>query len=408
MAQFLCLKNIRHFLNACANFFALRETDLFQPSMLYDYTDFARVLHTLSKLSNCPKATGKGITGFPQHVKAPTEDEEQIYRTLEDLVNEENYEEFYYRHHGAAGAYGGGRSSRQYYQALDTDEDIYEDLCSFKSSSSRRMQKELNFQPKEKRDYCIKELVETEGNYVDVLNMLRKHFVKTIVTIPEREKKLVFMNLKDLGETHAAFYQDILESVTGKSRKKIGEIFLDFKTRFIKYGEYCCQLPRAMELLDLLVTKDEHVRKEIETCELAANEGRFRLRDLMAVPMQRILKYHLLLRELMSNTPDTHEDFHCINLAYEAMLDVSDYINEVKRDSEKLAIIKDIQNSITDWNMPEGTELKDYGRLRKDSELKIQVWTDDFLFSCKYFILFYRCTARTRKRRFATFSFSTR
>ena len=28
---------------------------------------------------------------------------------------------------------------------------------------------------------------------------------------------------------------------------------------------------------------------------------------------------------------------------------------------------------LTDWNMPEGTELKDYGRLRKDSELKIQV-----------------------------------
>ena len=26
---------------------------LFQPKMLYDYTDFVRVLHTLSKLSNC-------------------------------------------------------------------------------------------------------------------------------------------------------------------------------------------------------------------------------------------------------------------------------------------------------------------------------------------------------------------
>ncbi len=87
MAQFLCLKNIRlkkpyllcllfydsqqkcpsfvsrHFLQACVVHFGLKETDLFQPSMLYDYTDFARVLHTLSKLSNSPKAKAKEVEG---------------------------------------------------------------------------------------------------------------------------------------------------------------------------------------------------------------------------------------------------------------------------------------------------------------------------------------------------------
>ena len=34
-----------------ADAFGLKETDLFQPSHLYDYTDFARVLHTLSKVN---------------------------------------------------------------------------------------------------------------------------------------------------------------------------------------------------------------------------------------------------------------------------------------------------------------------------------------------------------------------
>ena len=55
------------------------------------------------------------------------------------------------------------------------------------------------------------------------------------------------------------------------------------------------------------------------------------------------------------------------------MLDVSEFINEVKRDSEQLEAIKKIQVSITDWNIADiNMELKDYGRLRKDSELKIQ------------------------------------
>ena len=60
---------------------------------------------------------------------------------------------------------------------------IYEDLCSFKSKGSSILQQQLNFQPKEQRDWVIKELIETEGSYVDVLNMLRKHFIRPISTM---------------------------------------------------------------------------------------------------------------------------------------------------------------------------------------------------------------------------------
>ena len=109
----------------------------------------------------------------------------------------------------------------------------------------------------------------------------------------ETDEAIVFSNLKDLGETHAAFYQEILESITGKTHKKLGDIFLEFKTRFLKYGDFCCDLPRAMEHLDNLTTKDEAIREEVKKCEIAANGGKFKLRDLLAVPMQRILKYPL-------------------------------------------------------------------------------------------------------------------
>ncbi len=121
------------------------------------------------------------------------------------------------------------------------------------------------------------------------------------------------MNIKDLGETHAGFYQDILESVTGKSRKRIGDIFLEYKERFLKYGDYCAQLPRAQETLDQLTTREDAVREEVARCEVNANEGKFRLRDLLAVPMQRVLKYHLLLRELTDNTVSTHEEFRGVS-----------------------------------------------------------------------------------------------
>ena len=51
LAQFLCLKNIRLFLSALTRCFEMSETDLFQPSMLYDYSDFAQVSY-LSVICN--------------------------------------------------------------------------------------------------------------------------------------------------------------------------------------------------------------------------------------------------------------------------------------------------------------------------------------------------------------------
>lgn len=61
MAQFLCLRNIKVFLSACSTTFGLSDSDLFEPSMLFDLSNFHRVLCALSVLSNCPRLRRKGI-----------------------------------------------------------------------------------------------------------------------------------------------------------------------------------------------------------------------------------------------------------------------------------------------------------------------------------------------------------
>lgn len=61
MAQFLCLRNIKVFLSTCATTFGLPESDLFEPSFLFDFSNFHRVLCTLSALSNCAHLRRKNI-----------------------------------------------------------------------------------------------------------------------------------------------------------------------------------------------------------------------------------------------------------------------------------------------------------------------------------------------------------
>ena len=129
------------------------------------------------------------------------------------------------------------------------------------------LQQEWSFDPKDKYDHCLKELLETEANYVDVLNMLRRNFIRKISKMKDSDKKAIFMNIRELGEIHGAFFTDLVNCVTGKSHKSIGEIFITFKEKFLKYGDYCSDLPRSQELLTNLYEKDEEVRKEIEECE---------------------------------------------------------------------------------------------------------------------------------------------
>lgn len=272
-------------------------------------------------------------------------------------------------------------------------EDIYEDLCYVNLRIGERNREEDLLQespwpglPHDKRDYCIRELAETEKNYIDALNMIIRHFVRPLKTVlSHNDRATIFLNIKDLAEIHRGFHNDLIKACTSPSGK-ISQVFLSYKEKFVIYGSYCTNLPRSQALLDELCTRNETIHHHVIQCQKAANEGKFKLRDLLSLPMQRILKYHLLLNELIKSTSESHEDFAGLKKAHDAMVDLGQYINEIKRDSETLQIIDDIQRSIVDLEMPENTELKDYGRLVKDGEVKLR--SVDNKLKTRYIFLF--------------------
>jgi len=64
--------------------------------------------------------------------------------------------------------------------------------------------------------------------------------------------------------------------------------------------------------------------------------------------MQRVLKYHLLLKKLLDETAQEvhgYEEYESIEKAHDVMNDIAEFTNEVKRDSETLSIIRQIEVS---------------------------------------------------------------
>ncbi|XP_052093575.1 proto-oncogene vav-like isoform X1 [Mytilus californianus] len=389
LSQFLCLKNIRTFLATCKNSFGLRDQDLFDPPDLFDVKDFRKVLHTLSKLSKTDIAQRHSkILGFPtdapshrQSTRRVPDEDDDIYGHLPEMAiendlddNEEIYDKVY----------------------QEDDEEIYEDLCSRKKHRESRVS-ELP-PPTTKRDFCIKELYDTEKNYVDALRMMYQHFIKPLKdVIPPDDRNIIFNHIEKLLRIHELFQKEIQNAILlGKPR--LEDVFCKYKTKLLIYGDYCSNLPKAQERIDDVLKRSDSIRQQVEACEKRANEGKFRLRDLLHVPMQRVLKYHLLLRELIKSTEKGSEEKERLERALEAMMDLSLYVNEVKRDNETLQLIQEIQNSIGDLQMPPNTTLKDYGRLQKDGELKVKNHVDNKT-RVRYIFLFDKvmlmCKSRT-------------
>lgn len=255
------------------------------------------------------------------------------------------------------------------------EEEVYQDLCSIQRAS--RPQQTASTTNFEQRDFVIRELIDTETNYLEVLNALRYKFMQPMEKLLAKDEvRTVFPKIKELAEIHERFLEKLKEAVSTNPKHRLSQVFLEFREPFLIYGEYCSNMTNATDTLRDVTKKSSIFEQLIQQCQKEHSGGRVQLRDILSVPMQRILKYHLLLDKLVHETSPTHEDYRGLERAKEAMVDVAQFTNEVKRDSEHLVVIQKVRESILDLNLPNGNDLTQYGRLLLDGDLNIKAHED--------------------------------
>nr|XP_040054213.1 guanine nucleotide exchange factor VAV2 isoform X12 [Gasterosteus aculeatus aculeatus] len=345
MSQFLCLKNIRTFLKVCHDKFGLRNSELFDPFDLFDVRDFGKVISAVSRISHHSIAQIKGIRPFPSEDTALNEDD--VYRSLEELADEHDL---------------GEDDIYDCVPCEDDGDDIYEDIIKVEVRQPMKM----GMTEDDKRNCCLVEIQETEAKYYKTLEDIEKSYMIPLKQVMSpQDMEAIFVNLEDVIKVHFALLRAIdLNMVSGGSG--LGKIFLDFKERLLIYGQYCSHMENAQKTLDELIATREDVKIKVEECTMKVQDGKFKLQDLLVVPMQRVLKYHLLLKELLSHSVDRPERQQ-LKEALEAMQDLAMYINEVKRDNETLKKISEFQSSIENLQV----KLEEYGRPKIDGELKV-------------------------------------
>ncbi|CAM2110355.1 unnamed protein product [Caretta caretta] len=218
-------------------------------------------------------------------------------------------------------------------------------------------------------DRVVLEIVETEQAYVRDLRSIVEDYLGCIIDsghLPLKPEQVstLFCNIEDIYE----FNSELLEELeSNSSAHAIAECFVQRSEEFDIYTLYCMNYPNSVSVL----------RECMENQVLA---GFFRerqatlchslpLETYLLKPVQRILKYHLLLQELARHCERSSAGYEAVEEATITMTAVAWYINDMKRKQEHAARLQELQGLLVDWM---GPELEAFGELVLEGQFRVQ------------------------------------
>ncbi|XP_076007989.1 dynamin-binding protein isoform X2 [Genypterus blacodes] len=187
----------------------------------------------------------------------------------------------------------------------------------------------------EKRSKVIEELLQTEKDYIKDLQMCVKEIIQPLQRkrVQNVDFEGLFGNISSVIDLSQRLFQTL------QDMDSIGEVFLDFKVELEDvYKIYCQNHDDAISLLETY-EKDESIQSHVLEC-LERLRAMYRewgktnyinLGSFLIKPVQRVMRYPLLLMELLGATPESHHDRLQLTKALQAVKEINVNINEFKR-----------------------------------------------------------------------------
>ncbi|OJT05300.1 Dynamin-binding protein [Trametes pubescens] len=186
------------------------------------------------------------------------------------------------------------------------------------------------------------------------------------------DAKIIFTNVEDLASFADAFseaLEDALGEVLdgGSGEDTVGRLFLEMIPRLEPlYRTYITKHPTALEHLSNLPQTPALTAYLAQTRTLASSLSHaWDLPSLLIKPVQRLLKYPLLLATVIEETPDSHGDKLNLRRAREKMEEVARGVNEGRRRRE---VVREVLTGIAP-----GTPMKNGDAKPKKKGLNVGV-----------------------------------
>ncbi|XP_029326918.1 T-lymphoma invasion and metastasis-inducing protein 2 isoform X2 [Mus caroli] len=252
----------------------------------------------------------------------------------------------------------------------------------------------------------IQELVDTEKSYVKDLSCLFELYLEPLQNetfLTQDEMESLFGSLPEMLEFQKVFLETLEDAISASSdfsvletpsqfRKllfSLGGSFLYYADHFKLYSGFCANHIKVQRVLER--AKTDKAFKAFLDARNPTKQHSSTLESYLIKPVQRVLKYPLLLKELVSLTDHESEEHYHLTEALKAMEKVASHINEMQKIYEDYGMVFDQLVAEQSGTEKEVTELSmgellmhstvswlnpflSLGKARKDIELSVFVF----------------------------------
>uniref|UniRef100_A0A671DMP9 Pleckstrin homology and RhoGEF domain containing G3 n=1 Tax=Rhinolophus ferrumequinum TaxID=59479 RepID=A0A671DMP9_RHIFE len=180
--------------------------------------------------------------------------------------------------------------------------------------------------------------------------------------------------VREIVETERMYVQDLRSIVESQE--------------FDIYTQYCNNYPNSVAALTECMRDQQQAKFLRDRQELLQHS--LPLGSYLLKPVQRILKYHLLLQEIAKHFDEEEDGFEVVEDAIDTMTCVAWYINDMKRRHEHAVRLQEIQSLLINWK---GPDLTIYGELVLEGTFRVHRVRSE-----KTFFLFDKALLITKKR----------
>ncbi|XP_043936654.1 rho guanine nucleotide exchange factor 3-like [Protopterus annectens] len=231
-----------------------------------------------------------------------------------------------------------------------------------------------------KRQEVIFELTQGEQLLIEDLQLAKKAYYEPMLKLTimsEEELNQIFGTLDSLIPLH----EDLLNRLQKVRREdgtvdEVGPTLVDWLPSLNAYNTYCCNQVTAKALLDYK-KQDRRVEEFLQLCQESAFSRKLDLWNFLDIPRSRLVKYPILLKEILKNTAVDHPDQQHLEEAITLIQGIIAHINvktgeaECQYYKERLFYLDETQK---DPHIEESKILCCHGELKNNKGQKLHVF----------------------------------
>uniref|UniRef100_A0A914UIQ1 Uncharacterized protein n=1 Tax=Plectus sambesii TaxID=2011161 RepID=A0A914UIQ1_9BILA len=203
--------------------------------------------------------------------------------------------------------------------------------------------------------HAAKELVDSEQRYVDKLRLLDETFRERVEQENDRSRFLekdrvarLFANTNSLYRFHN---DHLLPQLMDRLRdwnhtRKISDVMRKQAPYLKLYSEYTNNYKRATKEFETCLKKSKRFAQIVQEIERLPECENLPLVSHLICPVQRVMRYQLLLQEYLKHLDPADVDYEDTNQALALVLDAASHANEIMRKLDRYKNVLEVQEML--------------------------------------------------------------